>query len=237
MSLNGGAELGPNTKRVALRLAGWPLLALSFQTLGMSSNNSSIEWILPSDLPMEGIIYSDIGTSPLYVLNGIWPSSGPLPSKEDIIGGISAIIWSLTLLPMLKYVRKSNLYISLHILSLSSRFGSPCISEPKKVGLLSFFRVATGAKPGFIAGEGGSFALYQGLYPREAVDHDADRTLTGEYTGGKEQTIPPTLREKIRWPLLLWVSSMLQPRVYFILTMSHSVYSAQRACRFFYDLE
>ena len=51
-----------------------------------------------------GIIYSDIGTSPLYVLNGIWPSDGPVPSKEDVIGGISAIIWSLTLLPLLKYV-------------------------------------------------------------------------------------------------------------------------------------
>ncbi|CAE6459525.1 hypothetical protein ACGC1H_004059 [Rhizoctonia solani] len=71
-------------RRQALKVSGTALLALSFQTLG--------------------IIYSDIGTSPLYVLNGIWPSSGPLPSDEDILGGISAIVWSLTLLPMLKYV-------------------------------------------------------------------------------------------------------------------------------------
>ncbi|KAF8519080.1 potassium transporter [Gautieria morchelliformis] len=66
------------------QVAGLGLLALSFQTLG--------------------IIYSDIGTSPLYVLNGLWSSSGPVPSKEDVIGGISCIIWALTLLPMLKYV-------------------------------------------------------------------------------------------------------------------------------------
>ncbi|KAG5646512.1 hypothetical protein DXG03_003279 [Asterophora parasitica] len=26
------------------------------------------------------------------------------PSKEDVIGGISAIVWALTLLPLLKYV-------------------------------------------------------------------------------------------------------------------------------------
>ncbi|CUA70967.1 High affinity potassium transporter [Schwanniomyces occidentalis] [Rhizoctonia solani] len=71
-------------RRQALKVSGTALLALSFQTLG--------------------IIYSDIGTSPLYVLNGIWPSSGPFPSEEDILGGISAIVWSLTLLPMLKYV-------------------------------------------------------------------------------------------------------------------------------------
>jgi K+ transporter len=40
-----------------------------------------------------------------YVLNGIWPSSGPLPPTDDVIGGLSAIIWSLTLLPLIKYVR------------------------------------------------------------------------------------------------------------------------------------
>jgi len=51
-----------------------------------------------------GIIYSDIGTSPLYVLNGIWPINGPVPSKEDVIGGVSAIFWSLTFLPLCKYV-------------------------------------------------------------------------------------------------------------------------------------
>ena len=37
-----------------------------------------------------GVIYGDLGTSPLYALNGIWPASGPLPSEEDIIGGVSA---------------------------------------------------------------------------------------------------------------------------------------------------
>ena len=39
--------------------------------------------------------------SPLYVLNGIWSSP---PAAEDVIGGISAIIWAITLLPLLKYV-------------------------------------------------------------------------------------------------------------------------------------
>ena len=39
--------------------------------------------------------------SPLYVLNGIWQTT---PSPEDVVGGISAIIWALTLLPLLKYV-------------------------------------------------------------------------------------------------------------------------------------
>jgi len=50
-----------------------------------------------------GIIYGDIGTSPLYVLNGIFPSSGPPPSPEDAMGAISAIIWTLTAVPLIKY--------------------------------------------------------------------------------------------------------------------------------------
>ncbi|KAK7457024.1 hypothetical protein VKT23_010327 [Stygiomarasmius scandens] len=77
-------EDGLNHKRTSVSVHGFALLALSFQALG--------------------IIYSDIGTSPLYALNGIWPTSGPAPSREDVIGGISAIIWALTLLPLIKYV-------------------------------------------------------------------------------------------------------------------------------------
>lgn len=50
-----------------------------------------------------GIIYGDIGTSPLYVFNAIFPTSGPVPSEEDIIGSLSAIIWSITIVPLIKY--------------------------------------------------------------------------------------------------------------------------------------
>ena len=49
-----------------------------------------------------GIIYGDIGTSPLYVLNAI--TSGKLISEELIIGALSLIIWTLTLQTTIKYV-------------------------------------------------------------------------------------------------------------------------------------
>jgi KUP system potassium uptake protein len=95
-------------ERRALRASGLALAILSFQTLGIVY---SFLFYLPSihDVRDLGIIYSDIGTSPLYVLNGIWPASGPVPPKEDVIGGLSAIIWSLTLIPLLKYVRATLL--------------------------------------------------------------------------------------------------------------------------------
>ena len=49
-----------------------------------------------------GIIYGDIGTSPLYVLNAITGSKTITP--ELVIGSLSLIIWTLTLQTTIKYV-------------------------------------------------------------------------------------------------------------------------------------
>ncbi len=49
-----------------------------------------------------GIIYGDIGTSPLYVLNAIIRDR--VISEELILGGLSCIIWTLTLQTTVKYV-------------------------------------------------------------------------------------------------------------------------------------
>jgi len=49
-----------------------------------------------------GIIYGDIGTSPLYVFNAI--ISGRTVSEDLIIGSLSCIIWTLTLITTVKYV-------------------------------------------------------------------------------------------------------------------------------------
>lgn len=49
-----------------------------------------------------GIIYGDIGTSPLYVMKAM---VGDLPINKDVvIGGISCIFWTLTMQTTLKYV-------------------------------------------------------------------------------------------------------------------------------------
>jgi KUP system potassium uptake protein len=49
-----------------------------------------------------GIIYGDIGTSPLYVLNSI--INGRRITEELILGSLSCIIWTLTLQTTVKYV-------------------------------------------------------------------------------------------------------------------------------------
>ncbi|ANI88925.1 potassium transporter Kup [Arachidicoccus ginsenosidimutans] len=51
-----------------------------------------------------GIIYGDIGTSPLYVLSAITRDSIPGRFEELIVGGISCVIWTLTLQTTIKYV-------------------------------------------------------------------------------------------------------------------------------------
>ncbi|KAH0851254.1 hypothetical protein HID58_091068 [Brassica napus] len=58
------------------------LLQLSFQSLG--------------------VVYGDLGTSPLYVFYNTFPHG--IKDPEDIIGALSLIIYSLTLIPLLKYV-------------------------------------------------------------------------------------------------------------------------------------
>lgn len=49
-----------------------------------------------------GIIYGDIGTSPLYVFNAI--ITDRVISRELILGSLSCIIWTITLQTTLKYV-------------------------------------------------------------------------------------------------------------------------------------
>ncbi|KAF3393895.1 Potassium transporter 5 [Penicillium rolfsii] len=48
-----------------------------------------------------GVIYGDIGTSPLYVFSSTFSSP---PSRQDLMGALSIIIWSLFMMVTVKYV-------------------------------------------------------------------------------------------------------------------------------------
>ena len=140
MSTSSAGSSGFNSKRRPVRVSGLALAILSFQTLGMLSSLPVVV-VIPTvtTAPRIGIIYSDIGTSPLYVLNGIWSASGPVPPKDDIIGGVSAIVWSLTLLPLCKYVSFLPLLYG-SILTpcvMLHRSSSACTLELRKVGQTS----------------------------------------------------------------------------------------------------
>jgi len=51
-----------------------------------------------------GIIYGDIGTSPLYVMKAIVLQGGNVINEELILGGVSCVFWTITLQTTLKYV-------------------------------------------------------------------------------------------------------------------------------------
>ena len=47
------------------------------------------------------MIYGDIGTSPLYVYSSTFSDD---PSYDDLVGALSLIIWTLTLMVSVKYI-------------------------------------------------------------------------------------------------------------------------------------
>jgi KUP system potassium uptake protein len=69
----------------------------------MNSNNHGLSRVtIASLLVALGIIYGDIGTSPLYVLNAI---VGEKKISEDLIfGGVSCIFWTLVFQTTIKYI-------------------------------------------------------------------------------------------------------------------------------------
>ncbi|XP_026402313.1 putative potassium transporter 12 [Papaver somniferum] len=61
----------------------WSTLAMAFQTLG--------------------VVYGDMGTSPLYVFADVF-SKVPIKTEEDVLGALSLVMYTIALLPFAKYV-------------------------------------------------------------------------------------------------------------------------------------
>ena len=62
--------------------------------------------LLASSLVALGVVYGDIGTSPLYVMNALINDAGGTSalSRQYIVGSVSLIIWTLMLMTTIKYV-------------------------------------------------------------------------------------------------------------------------------------
>ena len=72
-----------------------PLVWCSKDSIDSTSNGRRLAY------QSVGIIYGDIGTSPLYVYSSTFSSA---PSYDDLLGVLSIVIWSLTMMVTLKYV-------------------------------------------------------------------------------------------------------------------------------------
>jgi KUP system potassium uptake protein len=96
-----------------------------------------------------GIVYGDIGTSPLYAVKETFSPGHGIPLTTDtIIGGISAIFWALMLVVSLKYV---VLIMRAHnkgeggIMALLALASSACKNNPRQYAAIVFAGLAGAA--------------------------------------------------------------------------------------------
>ena len=69
------------------------------------STHSGRRPLLPLTLTAVGVVYGDIGTSPLYALRECFFGSHPVPpTAENVLGVLSLIFWSLLLGISIKYM-------------------------------------------------------------------------------------------------------------------------------------
>ena len=71
-----------------------------------SGTNGAIPFSLGMVLVTLGVVYGDIGTSPMYTLKSIVSNNGGLAtvSEDIILGALSLVIWTMTLVTTVKYV-------------------------------------------------------------------------------------------------------------------------------------
>lgn len=50
-----------------------------------------------------GVVYGDLGTSPLYVFSDVF-SKVSIDSEVDVLGALSVVMYTIALLPLAKYV-------------------------------------------------------------------------------------------------------------------------------------
>jgi KUP system potassium uptake protein len=51
-----------------------------------------------------GVVYGDIGTSPLYTLKVVLGAAGKQPAPEAVLGSLSLIVWTLIIITTVKYI-------------------------------------------------------------------------------------------------------------------------------------
>jgi KUP system potassium uptake protein len=73
---------------------------------GSRAASTGIPFSMGMVLVTLGVVYGDIGTSPMYTMKAIMSGNGGLPTMDSdvILGALSLIIWTLTLITTVKYV-------------------------------------------------------------------------------------------------------------------------------------
>jgi KUP system potassium uptake protein len=77
------------------------MLCTKFCGLTSKTQSFSIGQIFVLAYQSIGVIYGDIGTSPLYVFSSTFTEA---PNRVDLLGVLSLVLWSLTLMVTVKYI-------------------------------------------------------------------------------------------------------------------------------------
>src|SRR6204780_458512 len=70
----------------------------------MSGEHNSSQRLAPMALAALGVVFGDIGTSPLYAVSACFVGPGISVTPDHVLGVLSLIFWSLILVILLKYV-------------------------------------------------------------------------------------------------------------------------------------
>ncbi|KAK9288320.1 hypothetical protein L1049_016771 [Liquidambar formosana] len=103
-----GKNKGLNAKKISWRkLVKFDSFDMEAGRISANNNNRSRKavdgvTILKLAFQSIGVVYGDIGTSPLYVLPGIFPNG--ISHNDDILGVLALILYSITLITLIKYV-------------------------------------------------------------------------------------------------------------------------------------
>ena len=73
-------------------------------TQAQSERSAAPSNLLPLGLSALGVVFGDIGTSPLYTLKTVLALTGGSPDTAAILGSLSLIIWTLIVVTTIKYV-------------------------------------------------------------------------------------------------------------------------------------
>ena len=71
-----------------------------------AASHAAIPVSISAMLVTLGVVYGDIGTSPMYVTKALVAGNGGIGSvtEEFVLGALSLVVWTVTLLTTIKYV-------------------------------------------------------------------------------------------------------------------------------------
>jgi KUP system potassium uptake protein len=77
---------------------------MSDRAIGTSFHSHPSHSLPALSLAALGVVYGDIGTSPLYTLKIVLEATGTHPGPEAILGALSLIVWTLIIITTVKYI-------------------------------------------------------------------------------------------------------------------------------------